>query len=194
MDLYFDGIHNDIPIHSFLQSLYYYPISRFQLHFLFPEGSAVLRWSEYIGALKLIVPQVFVLIYVFTRNAIGLDLSVQYAIYITSEYKSYTKLRCTFEFVEWVAHRSKSHGEGEQKAHEYTYFARIALWSGNYYLYALVQSIWYYNATNTGLVTEDIFYSIFSKFFPLGGDTYNGTWKFFKHLWKRVISFVCRFR
>ena len=63
----------------------------------------------------------------FTPNAIGLDLSVQYAIYITSEYKSYTKLRCTFEFVEWVAHRSKSHGGGEQKAHEYTYFVRIAL-------------------------------------------------------------------
>ena len=51
-----------------------------------------------------------------------------------------------------------------------------------------------YDATITGLVTEDIFYSIFSKFFPLGGDTYNGTWKFFKHLWKRVISFVCRIR
>ena len=116
MDWYFDGIHNDIPIHSFLQSLYYYPISRFQLHFLFPEGSAVLRWSEYIGALKLIVPQVFVFIYVFTTNAIGLDLSVQYAIYITSEYKSYTKLRCTFEFVERVAHRSKSHGGGWAKS------------------------------------------------------------------------------
>ena len=84
MDLYFDGIHNDIPIHSFLQSLYYYPISRFQLHFLFPQGSAVLRWSEYTGALKLIVPQVFVLIYVFTTNAMGLDLSVQCAIYITN--------------------------------------------------------------------------------------------------------------
>ena len=67
---------------------------------------------------------------------------------------------------------------GEQKAHEYTYFVRIALWSGNYYLYALVQSIWYHDATITGLVTEDIFYSIFSKFFPLGGDTYNGTWNF----------------
>ena len=26
----------------------------------------------------------------------------------------------------------------------------------------------------TGLVTEEIFYSIFSKFFPLGGDTYSG--------------------
>ena len=25
-----------------------------------------------------------------------------------------------------------------------------------------------------GLVTEEIFYSIFSKFFPLGGDTYSG--------------------
>ena len=26
----------------------------------------------------------------------------------------------------------------------------------------------------TGLLTEEIFYNIFSKFFPLGGDTYNG--------------------
>ena len=107
LNLYIDGIHNGISIHYLLQSLYYYPISRFQLHFLFPQGSAVLRWSEYTGALKLIVPQVFVLIYVFTTNAIGLDLSVQYAIYIASEYKSYTKLRCTFEFEEWVAHCSK---------------------------------------------------------------------------------------
>ena len=90
-----------------------------------------------------------------------------------------------------MAHCSKSDGGGEQKAHEYTYFSISALWSGNYYLYALVQSIWYYNATNTGLVTEDIFYSIFSKFFPLGGDTYNGTWKFCKHLWKRVIHLLC---
>ena len=30
------------------------------------------------------------------------------------------------------------------------------------------------NMTYAGLGTEDIFYSIFSKFFPLGGDTYNG--------------------
>ena len=69
------------------------------------------------------------MIYVFTTNAIGLDLSVQYAIYIASEYKSYTKLRCTFEFEEWVAHCSKSDGVGggEQKAHKYTYFARCAL-------------------------------------------------------------------
>ena len=99
--MYIDGIHNGISIHYLLQSLYYYPISRFQLHFLFPQGSAVLRWSEYTGALKLIVPQV--LIYVLTVNAIGLDLSVQYVIYIASKYKSYTKLRCTFEFEGWLA-------------------------------------------------------------------------------------------
>ena len=55
------------------------------------------------------------MIYVFTTNAIGLDLSVQYAIYIASEYKSYTKLRCTFEFKEWVAHCSKSDGGGSKK-------------------------------------------------------------------------------
>ena len=29
-------------------------------------------------------------------------------------------------------------------------------------------------ASLAGLVTEEVFYSIFSKFFPLVGDTYNG--------------------
>ena len=67
------------------------------------------------------------MIYVFTTNAISLDLSVQYAIYIASEYKSYTKLRCTFEFEECVAYCSESDDGGEQKAHEYTDFVRNAL-------------------------------------------------------------------
>ena len=39
-----------------------------------------------------------------------------------------------------------------------------------------IYNVFALNITFIGLVTEDIFYSIFSKFFPLGGDTYNGGW------------------
>ena len=82
------------------------------------------------------------MIYVFTTNAIGLDLSVQYAIYIASEYKSYTKLRCTFEFEEWVAHCSKSDGGGSKKLTSTLILQEVHCdQETTYYLYALVQSI-----------------------------------------------------
>ena len=82
------------------------------------------------------------MIYVFTTNAIGLDLSVQYAIYIASEYKSYTKLRCTFEFEEWVAHCSKSDDGGSKKLPSTLILQEVHCdQETTYYLYALVQSI-----------------------------------------------------
>ena len=40
----------------------------------------------------------------------------------------------------------------------------------------------------SGLITEEVFYNIFSKFFPLGTETYNGKCKSYQNIISKLMS------